>query len=83
VKLTFGNLTVLPPAVVSEPVWVTESSHSVGLVWSAGCGRLRASDQESAGAYAVPFHCWVVMDASRTVDQNVGPLTWQLPPAAQ
>lgn len=82
-KLTLGSVTELLPAVVSAPVRMIEPSHSAGLVPSLVVGKCWASAQESAGAYAVPFHCWVVTDLRRTVDQNVGPVTWQELPEAQ
>jgi dihydrofolate reductase len=57
--------------VVSAPVRVTESSHSAGLVPSSVAGKSCFSAHESAVAYELPVHCWVVTDFSRTVDQNV------------
>ncbi len=82
-KLTLGRVTALPPAVVSCPVRVIEARNSAGLVPSPVAGKLCVSAQESTGAYALPFHCWVAIEASRTVDQNVGAVTWQLAPTAQ
>jgi hypothetical protein len=83
VKVTGGRAAAAPPAVVSEPVRVIESSHRVGLVPSPVVGKCWASAQESTLTYAVPFHCCVVMDVSRTVDQNVGPVTWHALAAVQ
>src|SRR6266851_5696887 len=80
---TGGSVTAAPPALVSEPVRATESSHSAGLVPSPVAGKCCASAHESTGTYALPLRCSAVIVFSRTVDQNVGPVYWQAEPAVQ
>ena len=81
--MTFLRLPAAPPAVVSSPVWRMLARNSVGEVPSPVAGKDWANDQLSTAAYAVPFHCWVVMPASWAVDQKLGPDTRHAPPLAQ